>query len=571
MLIRRKHMKGFPSIRFSTQESSTSSSMKEAYESGEEHSLISLLSDDALILMLRSLPTRELLCSAAFVCKRWHRMCKQYLVYELIPSPYNQSENPWGHMNEAQLFPLAVSHSSSLERLSLQGLKRLTGSDIISLLPKLPKLEDLSIVSCTNLGFEDLEAVCRQLPSHLLSLDLHSFNFATTRFHDCVTHGIRIDDNFVGAIHQRCPKLQKLNLDFCSTVSMKAFGTLLQGCQFLTSLDLHSHELGWPEVAEIFRSCKSLRHFSLVSPLLEEKLEYLGEGRPFRRPDLFINGRTPDLPALPRELTSLRLYRSPNRSVSLETGPMLRVLEEYGPQLSHLHAQGVYNTGWEVIQCFCTNLKLLDLSHCKVEFCSLTQIEEGMLCGLVPVLKKLEYLALPCATDAILLRLGLNCPKLKELRFQGYGLVDNPASFKLVTDAGVVALAEGCPELRVLCLAGCRNITLRSARVIAFHCRRLKVLILNQCSRIRDDAVAVMMPRLSTTLVFLDLIGCKLTRSSCQSIVKYSKETSLRVLAIQGSICPPEFANILGPRLRVVQGRSSGMRWAGHYNDVPFY
>ncbi|OAE28605.1 hypothetical protein AXG93_2175s1890 [Marchantia polymorpha subsp. ruderalis] len=536
-VLKRSHRRAIP-----PQKASTSSLMKEEYESesGEEQSLTYLLPDDALIHVLRSLPTRELLCSAAFVCKRWHRLCRQ-------------------HMNEAQLFQLAVSHSSSLERLSLVGLKRLTGSDVISLLPKLPKLEDLSIESCTNFGSDDLEAVCSQLPSHLLSLDLHNFDSVATRYHNCSIPRKHIDDNVVGAIHQRCPKLQKLNLDYCGNLSMKAVGLLLQGCQFLTSLDLHSYKLGWPEVAEIFRLCQSLRHFSLVSIRLD-LLENPGK----ELSDFLLPGPVPVPCVLPRQLTSLRLYRSPNRAISMESGPMRIVLEEFGTQLLHLHAQTVYNTTWEVIRRFCPNLKLLDLSHCKVELCLATKIEETMLCGMFPTLKDLEYLALPYATDAILLKIGWNCPKLRELRFQGFGIVDKPTVFKEVTDAGVVGLVEGCPDLRVLSLAGCRNIT-------ALSTRRLNVLILNRCTGINDNAVAVMMPRLCSSLVYLDLIGCKLTRLSWQSILKHAKDTTLRVLALNGRICPPGFEKTLGPRVRVIEGCSSGLRWLGYYHELKMY
>lgn len=37
-----------------------------------------------------------------------------------------------------------------------------------------------------------------------------------------------------------------------------------------------------------------------------------------------------------------------------------------------------------------------------------------------------------------------------------------------MTDRGVVAVAEGCPDLRVLSLSGCQNLTISSARYVGF-------------------------------------------------------------------------------------------------------
>lgn len=61
---------------------------------------------------------------------------------------------------------------------------------------------------------------------------------------------------------------------------------------------------------------------------------------------------------------------------------------------------------------------LLVLKICgELLFCY-SQIEEIVLRGLVKLLRKLEKLALPCATDRILSDLARYCPNLEELHFQ---------------------------------------------------------------------------------------------------------------------------------------------------------
>ncbi|KAL2651943.1 hypothetical protein R1flu_020071 [Riccia fluitans] len=536
---------------------------------------MSLLSDDALVVVLHHLSTRELLVSTAFVCKRWHRICKEYLVYELVPSAFNIGDRPWGNMSEKDLYELAVSYSSSLERVSFHGLKRLDPSrSIIPLFPLLPKLKDLAIVSCP-LESGDLEAIAMQLPTHLISLDLHSDHLSRVRCQDGVVPPP--EDNVVSAIQQRCSQLQKLNLDSCSSISMQGLEKLLQANQFLTSLDLHSHALGWPQVAQIFKTCKSLQHFSLVSPLLVESYNSSEEDREdgsYRRRYL---RRSEEQTAavrfqLPRNLTSLRLYSSPHRSIYLEmAAPAMEFLRQNGMQLTHLHAQRVYNTTWQAIQTWCPNLKMLDLSHCKHESITLQGVESLVLCGLIQMLKKLEHIALPAATDVILKRLGDFCPNLKELRFEGFGQNTSPNYFLGVTDTGVVALAEGCPELRVLSLAGCRRITIRSIRTIAFHCRQLKVLILSHCRGIKDDSVPLMLPRLSTSLVFLDLVGCKITLLSLQTILQYAGVTTLRVVVVKLPVNKIEALNNQPghPRLQF-KASTSSTRWDGFYNAVQY-
>ncbi|KAL3699908.1 hypothetical protein R1sor_017930 [Riccia sorocarpa] len=554
---------------------SPSTSYSKQEESAEERCLMSLLSDDALVVVLRKLSTRELLISVAFVCKRWHRLCKEYLVHELVPSPFNIGDRPWGNMSDKDIYDLAVSCSSSVERISFHGLKRLNPSlYIIPLFATLPKLKDLAIISCP-LESADLEAIASQLPTQLTSLDIHSDHFARVRCYDCTVPPS--EDNIVSAIHQRCFQLQRLNLDSCSNISMQGLEKLLQANQFLTSLDLHSHALGWPELAQIFQICKSLRHFSLVSPLLVESYSNSEDDREdgsFRRRYIRRgDGQTaPVRIEFPRNLTSLRLYSSPHRSIHLEmAGPVMECLRQSGMQLTHLHAQRVYNTTWQTIQTWCPNLKMLDLSHCKHELITLTGVESLVLCGLIKMLKKVEFIALPAATDVILKQLGDYCPKLRELRFEGFGQNTSPNYFLGVTDTGVVALAEGCPELRALSLAGCRRITIRSIRTIAFHCRQLKVLILSHCRGIKDDAVALMMPRLSTSLVFLDLVGCKVTLLSLQTILQYARVTTLRVVVVK---LPANKIEALSnqtshPRLQF-KASTSSTRWDGFYNAVQY-
>ncbi|CAM6113661.1 unnamed protein product [Calypogeia fissa] len=539
---------------------------REEEDRAEERALTGFLSDDTLLHIMRCLSTRELLSSLAFVCHRWHRLCTSILVYELVPCPLNSSKRPWGNLRRKRLLELTVTHAPTLERVHLHGLKRIKSKDVIALCQSLPKLHDLSIISCPDFETTDLELTANQVPQQLISLDIH-------RDH-VIAFPCTVNDKILANIHQRCPRLQKLDLDICSEITWQGLDGLLQACQLLTSLDLHSQLLGWPEVAQVFKSCKYLRHFSLVSPRLIPQTSGSSDDHEIRgratkrwsRGGLYSSSEISLGVQMPKQLTSIRLYSSPHRSVPLEFPPMYEILFSNGHQVRQLHAQGLFNTSWEMISVWCANLKLLDLTHFSQNSLILTRSEEFVLCGLFHLLKQLEHIALPSATDRILTELGRFGANLREIRF-----LDTNSRNTLVTDKGVVAVAEGCPDLRVLSLSGCHKLTISSARALAFHCRKLEALILSRCDKFTDAAVAALLPRLHSSLILLDLIGCQITQSSLEALQQYAKVTSLRVVAIAKALWQRSqsvIADIHGcnPRLRI--RNESGIVWDGFYHGT---
>lgn len=555
-------------------------------ESGEEYSMTGYLSDDCITQILRNLSTRFLLSSPVLVCRRWRRLGCSHSVLELLPSSLSSYKEPWGSLREDGMLELVRRHASTLEKVSLHGLKNLRSDAVMSIVSSLPRLQEFAVISCPLVKFTDLEGIVQALPSHLIGLDFHVDHLLICDCHECLETCLPvIHPSFIHILQKKFQNLQKLDLDLCCHMSTECLDCLLLAIPNIRSLNLHSHVFGWPEVSKILRSCASLQHLSIVSGLLieehnssdeEEDIGLLGSrGRlGMRRQILFGTGFEQFNLGffVPVALCSIRLYSSPHRSVPLDSTPLSGLLKYSGQQLRHLHAQSLYNRSWHVISVSCANLQTLDLSHARAKAYEATGIEEVVICGLLRLSKALERIGLPSGTDRILVELGRFCPKLREIHFEGYGSINNmvPNNCR-VTDRGAVALAEGCPDLQVVSLAGCAAVSIASIRALAFHCKGLKVLLLPGCMRINDHAVAAIVDRFCKSLLVLDLTGCKITLTTIKHLLQHVQMhgTSLRVLAVSRSLWKSTTAvhsELLRciPSIRALSG-SSGLPWDGFY------
>ena len=102
-------------------------------------------------------------------------------------------------------------------------------------------------------------------------------------------------------------------------------------------------------------------------------------------------------------------------------------------------------------------------------------------------------------TNAGLIALARGCPKLVSLNLRGC---------HHITRRGMIALAQGCPQLSSLNLQNCRGITDAAVIALSQECPELSSLNFTWCKQITDAAVIALSkgcPRLS----FLDLTFCE--------------------------------------------------------------
>jgi hypothetical protein len=81
------------------------------------------------------------------------------------------------------------------------------------------------------------------------------------------------------------------------------------------------------------------------------------------------------------------------------------------------------------------------------------------------------------ATDVLMCTVAAHCRKLRY-----FVALD----CKLVTDAGVTALAKGCAQLQSLGLHGCADITVAALNSVVTHCRYLESLTVQQSLQAND-------------------------------------------------------------------------------------
>ncbi|CAI5489368.1 unnamed protein product [Closterium sp. Naga37s-1] len=230
-------------------------------------------------------------------------------------------------------------------------------------------------------------------------------------------------------------------------------------------------------------------------------------------------------------LSSIRLYVSPHRSVAWGSPPASSLLlalaaRSSSTPLRAFHAQNSPSSTWQLVGHLFRQLTTLDLSQTEPHRPS-SHLNSGspewkrseeVLCQAIRDLPLLERLALPLASDAVLTAVSESCPNLTALHAQPLArfiavasaaasaandfLLTTSSSYSRtclrvapppvqshVTDAGVVAIANGCTRLVQLSLGGCVNVGPVGLRQLARRCGRLEVLRLARTAV--DDAAVV--------------------------------------------------------------------------------
>ncbi|KAG1049172.1 hypothetical protein G6F46_009637 [Rhizopus delemar] len=123
----------------------------------------------------------------------------------------------------------------------------------------------------------------------------------------------------------------------------------------------------------------------------------------------------------------------------------------------------------------CQRLERLTLANCfyltDVGLCSLIDVKTGI----GPELISLDLTDVLNVTDKTLLKVAICCPRL-----QGLNLSMSRPHFD-ITDVGVVALAQQCPELKRIKLNNCVTITEKSSIALALNCPHLVEVDLMNC------------------------------------------------------------------------------------------
>lgn len=244
----------------------------------------------------------------------------------------------------------------------------------------------------------------------------------------------------------------------------------------------------------------------------------------------------------------------------------------------------ITNVGIRHLALKCSRMKYMDLSSCYlVDDVSLTIIAGGCwkveqlylrdcdritdngVCRLAQGLGKyLQILDLKgCSNvgefgDRALREVGANCIELRQLIM---------TESKRVEDSGFIALAQGCPNLEILAISGCDNVTRKGIRSIFKSAASLKRLKIIGCRKIADaDFEYLCDSPLQTTLTSLELNHFeKLTDRGIGAICKALGKTILN-LDISNCHQITDYTSMIIGNL-CTKLRAIDMSYCGHITD----
>ncbi|XP_058001013.1 F-box/LRR-repeat protein 4 isoform X3 [Hevea brasiliensis] len=264
-----------------------------------------------------------------------------------------------------------------------------------------------------------------------------------------------LSDAGLSALGDGFPRLEKLSLIWCSTVSSLGLMSLAYKCSFLMSLDLQGCYVGDRGLAAVGKCCKQLEDLNLrfCEGVTDTGLVELAQGCGKSLKSLGV--------AACAKITHISLEAVSSYCKSLET-------------LS-LDSECMHNGGILSVAQGCPSLKVLRLQCINVTDDALIAVGTHCL--------SLELLALNSFqrfTDKGLRAIGNGCKKLKNLSL---------SDCYFLSDKGLEAIATGCRELTHLEVNGCHNIGTIGLEAIGRSCLRLTELALLYCQRIGNHAL----------------------------------------------------------------------------------
>ncbi len=407
-------------------------------------------------------------------------------------------------------------------------------------------LNDPEVSNATLKGV-DFSALAKDVQSHILNR-IKGLRFNRLHLSSCQV----LTDGILKEILQSCPKLTLLDLGDSSGITRLDYLTAL--CPGLSKINLRgintleticvtdwrgrTSPLTFSELRSLdISNCPQLHTLNLQAPTLQN-LRCLGRALPS---EFLLD--CPSLVSLSVDtdanLSRLSRYK-PQRLLFGDTA--IAPVESFDPMkfrnlTSILRSEGsiLYQFGSLDQSKMCARGKVLGYSTFVVDCrspikparCFIRPFEgTADLTGLINVVKKnrrltsLDLRGCDKLTDDGVAAVAEHCPQLTSLYLSGCGNI---------TDVGARALAEHCPQLTSLDLSLCKRITDIGVQAVAEHCPQLTNLYLYGCKEITDvgvRAVAEHCPQLRS----LNLSWCKVTDIGVEALAEHCPQlTSLNL------------------------------------------
>ncbi|OEL30520.1 EIN3-binding F-box protein 1, partial [Dichanthelium oligosanthes] len=139
-----------------------------------------------------------------------------------------------------------------------------------------------------------------------------------------------------------------------------------------------------------------------------------------------------------------------------------------------------------------------------------------------PALRSLSLWDVPQVTDAGLAEIAAECHVLERLDITGC---------PLVTDKGLIAVAQGCPELKSLTIEACSGVANEGLKAIGRCCAKLQAVNIKNCAHVDDQGVSGLVCSATASLAKVRLQGLSITDASLAVIGYYGKAITDLTLA----------------------------------------
>ncbi|MBA0616472.1 hypothetical protein Godav_016516 [Gossypium davidsonii] len=398
------------------------------------------------------------------------------------------------------------SHCKNLETLSLDS-EFISNKGILAIAQGCPLLKVLKL-QCINVTDRALMAV----GASCLSLEM----LALYSFQQFTDEGLR-------SIGKGCKKLKNLTLSDCNFLGDRGLEAIATGCTELTHLEVNGcHNIGTIGLESVGKSCPYVCLLLLSSATN------------------FLRGQESRLWSVARRLTELALLycqRVGNFALT-EVGRGCKYLQA-------LHLVDCSSIGDEAICSIakgCRNLKKLHIRRCY-EVGSKGIVAVGENCHSLTDLS-LRFCDSHFSTrvrDEALIAVGHGCP-LKYLNVSGCNQIG---------DAGIVAVARGCPNLTYLDVSVLQNLRDIALTELGEGCPLLKDIVLSHCHQITDIGLSHLVKNCqmleSCHMVYCPSItaaGVATVVSSCPNIKKVlvekwkvSPRTKRRASSVLSYLC----------------------------------
>jgi EIN3-binding F-box protein len=132
-----------------------------------------------------------------------------------------------------------------------------------------------------------------------------------------------------------------------------------------------------------------------------------------------------------------------------------------------------------------------------------------------PELRSLTLWDVPQVTDAGLAEVAAECHSLERLDISGC---------PMITDKGLAAVAQGCPELKSLTIEGCSGVANEGLKAVGRFCAKLQAVSIKNCALVDDQGVSgLVCSATASSLTKVRLQGLNITDASLAVIGYYGK------------------------------------------------